>query len=68
MKTSVTRRDFVGVVAGAGALPATQASASTALAAEAAAWPKLRPATIYKVYVGRSGAAPILEPAAGFST
>jgi hypothetical protein len=56
MSHSVTRRDFVGAVAAAGALPMPQAAAQSAVAAEAAAWPKLRPATIYKLYIGRSGA------------
>jgi hypothetical protein len=56
MSNSVTRRDFVGAVAAAGAAPRARAAAQSAIAAEAALWPKLRPATIYKVYVGRSGA------------
>ena len=33
------------------------AAAPAHMAAEAAGWPKLRPATIYKLYIGRSGAA-----------
>jgi len=32
-----------------------QAAAQSTAAAEADAWPKLRPATIYKLYIGRSG-------------
>ena len=56
MKVSVTRRDFARVVAAAGVLPQTQAATQSVLGAEAAAWPKLRPATIYKLYIGRSGA------------
>jgi hypothetical protein len=55
MRVSVTRRGFVGAVATAGALPGAQAEQRIA-AAEAGAWPRLRPATIYKVYIGRSGA------------
>jgi hypothetical protein len=54
MNYPVTRRGFVGAVAAAGA--AANAHASPQLMADAAAWPKLRPATIYKVYIGRSGA------------
>ena len=56
MRNAVTRRDFVGAVAAAGALPMAQAAAPSTVAAEAAAWPRLRPATIYKLYIGRSGA------------
>lgn len=56
MNNSVTRRGFVGAVAGAGALPVAQAAPQFTAAAEADAWPKMRPATIYKVYIGRSGA------------
>lgn len=56
MRDSVTRRDFVGAVAAAGALPAAQAAAQPAWPAEADAWPRLRPAKIYKLYIGRSGA------------
>lgn len=52
MSVTVTRRNFVGTVAAAGALPMAQAAPS----AEAADWPKLKPATIYKLYIGRSGA------------
>ncbi len=54
MSNPVTRRNFVGTVAAAGAMPMAQAAQSAA--AEAAAWPKLRPATIHKLYIGRSGA------------
>ena len=57
MSNSVTRRGFVGAVAAAGALPMAKAAAQSTVAAEAAAWPRLRPATIYKLYIGRSGAA-----------
>lgn len=56
MSTSVTRRNFVGGVAAAGALPRVHAAALNRIAAEAAGWPKLRPATIHKLYIGRSGA------------
>ncbi|MCW5982008.1 MAG: hypothetical protein KIT09_28240 [Bryobacteraceae bacterium] len=56
MSVSVTRRNFVGAVAVAGSLPLSPAGAQSPLAAEAAEWPRLRPATIYKLYIGRSGA------------
>jgi hypothetical protein len=56
MSDSLTRRRFVGGAAAAGVLPMPQAAAQAAIPAEANEWPKLRPATIYKVYIGRSGA------------
>jgi hypothetical protein len=55
MSHPVTRRDFVGTLATAGAVPLTPAAYS-AVAAEAGEWPRMRPATIYKLYIGRSGA------------
>ncbi len=55
MSDPVTRRNFVGTLAAAGALPMAQAAEQSA-AAEADAWPRLRPATIYKIYIGRFGA------------
>lgn len=56
MNNSVTRRGFVGAVTAAGALSRPLAAGPTTLAAEASAWPKLKPATIHKLYIGRSGA------------
>jgi hypothetical protein len=56
MSNPVTRRHFVGAAVAAGALPAAQAATQPAVPAEAAEWPKLRPATIHKLYIGRSGA------------
>lgn len=55
MSFPVTRRGFVGAAALAGGAR-MRAAAAVRAAAEAEAWPKLRPATIYKVYIGRSGA------------
>ena len=65
MSNSVTRRDFVGAVAATGALPVQRAAAQAVVPAEAAEWPKPRPATIYKLYIGRSGAA--INPRTGSS-
>lgn len=56
MNHPVTRRGFVGAVTAAGALARPVPAEQAALAAEAAAWPKLKPATIHKLYIGRSGA------------
>ena len=56
MSHSVTRRDFVGTLAAAGAAPMAQSAAHSAVAAEAAEWPRMRPATLYRLYIGRSGA------------
>jgi hypothetical protein len=56
MKNPVTRRSFVEALAAGSALPMAQAAAQTSVSAEADAWPKLRSATIYKLYIGRSGA------------
>ena len=36
-------------------LASQAAAASSAVAAESDAWTRLRPATIYKLYIGRSG-------------
>jgi hypothetical protein len=55
MSLPVTRRGFVSAVAASGALPLAQATAAAA-ASEAAEWPRLKPASIYKLYIGRSGA------------
>jgi hypothetical protein len=65
MGNLVTRRSFVGAVGAAGAAPMARAAAQSTVAAEAAAWPKLRPATVYKLYIGRSGA--ITNPRTGSS-
>ncbi len=51
----VNRRTFLGAGSAAGLTFAGQ-SAARAAASEADEWPKLRPATIYKLYIGRSGA------------
>jgi hypothetical protein len=56
MNHSVTRRGFVGAVAAAGSSAAAAAALPSHLISEAAAWPKLKPATIHKLYIGRSGA------------
>ena len=56
MSNSVTRRDFVGAVAPQEPCRWRKPWRSPPLLPEAAAWPKLRPATIYKLYIGRSGA------------
>jgi len=53
----VNRRQFLGTGAGASFVLASQAAAArSALAAEREAWPKLRPARIHKVFIGRFGA------------
>jgi hypothetical protein len=56
MKNSVTRRDFVAAAAAAGPLTQAQVTPQSMAASEAGAWPKLRPAKIYRLYIGRSGA------------
>ncbi len=56
MSNPLTRRGFVGAAAATGLLPVPQAAAQSAVPAEANEWPRLRPATIYKVYIGRFGA------------
>lgn len=53
---SVGRRTFLKGAAGSSLALTAQLAGSSELAAERDEWPKLRPATIYKVYVGRSGA------------
>lgn len=54
---SVNRRSFLKTAAaGSGLMVPSPLAGSSSLAAEREEWPKLRPATIYKVYVGRSGA------------
>ncbi len=55
MSDSATRRDFLGTVAAAGALPMAAAAAQPGTTTEAAEWPKPRPVTIYRLYLGRSG-------------
>ena len=53
---AVNRREFLGTAAGSGFVLASQAAAArSAVAAERDEWPKLRPARIYKIYIGRSG-------------
>ena len=52
----VNRRQFLGTAAGSSFVLASQLAARSAVAAERDEWPKLRPATIYKLYIGRSGA------------
>lgn len=50
------RRRFIEGVAGSSVLLSSQsAAARSALAAEREQWPKLRPARIHKIYLGRSG-------------
>jgi len=53
---AVDRRDFLRTAAGSGLMLAPQGAGSSAYAGEREEWPKLRPATIHKIYVGRSGA------------
>lgn len=53
MSQSITRRNFGGTMIGASAVPWAAGSAPPA---EASAWPKLRPAIIHKLYLGRFGA------------
>jgi len=52
----VNRRSFLRTAAGSSLMLRSQLAGSSVLAAERDEWPKLRSATIYKVYVGRSGA------------
>ena len=53
---AVNRREFLGTAAGGSFMLASQPAARSAAATDRDAWPKLRPARIYKVYIGRSGA------------
>ncbi len=53
----LNRRAFLGAGTAAGLLPAGQLAGRAAANSERDEWPKLRPATIYKLYIGRSGAA-----------
>lgn len=55
MSIAISRRGFVTAAAAATAARG-QAAAQVNGPSDADAWPKLRPATIYKVYIGRSGA------------
>ncbi|MBE0657918.1 MAG: hypothetical protein IH602_09520 [Bryobacteraceae bacterium] len=50
----LNRRMFLGTSA-AGMTLAARAEAQAALAAERDEWPKLKPATIHKIYIGRAG-------------
>ncbi|MCC6858493.1 MAG: hypothetical protein IT158_08025 [Bryobacterales bacterium] len=52
----LNRRMFLGAGTAAGITLAGQTTGRAAETAERDEWPKLRPATIYKLYVGRSGA------------
>ena len=54
MSDSLNRREFLGTAAAGSALLAAQLAADSAVAAEAASWPKLPPAKIYKVFAGRT--------------
>jgi hypothetical protein len=53
---AVNRREFLGTAAGGSFMLASPPAARSAAATDRDAWPKLRPARIYKVYIGRSGA------------
>ena len=53
---AVNRREFFGTAAGGSFMLASQPPVRSAAANDRDAWPKLRPARIYKVYIGRSGA------------
>jgi hypothetical protein len=55
MDDLVSRRNFLETAAAGGVALGAQAPARDDASAEASAWPKLRPARIYKVYVGRTG-------------
>ncbi|MEN6604721.1 MAG: hypothetical protein ABFD86_20095 [Bryobacteraceae bacterium] len=52
----LNRRKFLGAGTTAGFMLAGQNSARAAASSDIAEWPKLRPAKIYKLYIGRSGA------------
>ncbi len=52
---AVNRRDFLRTAAGSSVMLTSQLAGSSASAAATDEWPRLRPATLYKVYVGRSG-------------
>ena len=52
---AVNRRVFLRTAAGSSFMLTSQLARSSVFAAERDEWPRLRPATIYKVYVGRSG-------------
>jgi hypothetical protein len=53
----LNRRTFLGAGTTAGFMLAGQPAARAAAGSERDEWPKLRPAKIYKLYIGRSGAA-----------
>jgi hypothetical protein len=53
---AVDRRGFLKTAAGSGLMLAPQVAGSSAYVAERDEWPRLRPVTIHKIYVGRSGA------------
>jgi len=52
----VNRRTFLGVSTTAGLMLAGQSAGGAAAASEREEWPRLRPAIIYKLFIGRSGA------------
>ncbi|MCE5311309.1 MAG: hypothetical protein LLG20_27030 [Acidobacteriales bacterium] len=52
----LNRRKFLGAGTTAGFMLAGQSPARAAASSDIAEWPKLRPAKIYKLYIGRSGA------------
>jgi len=52
----LNRRTFLGAGAAAGFMAAGQPAGRAALDSERDEWPKPRPATLYKLYIGRSGA------------
>jgi predicted SnoaL-like aldol condensation-catalyzing enzyme len=53
----LNRRTFLGAGTTAGFMMAGQPAGLAAAGSERDEWPKLRPAKIYKLYIGRSGAA-----------
>ena len=52
----LNRRAFLGAGTAAGIVAAGQSSGGAAAASDRDEWPKMRPATIYKLFIGRSGA------------
>lgn len=51
----MNRRQFVGALTGASLVTRPMPAADAGLAAERDEWPRLEPARIYKIYLGRSG-------------
>jgi hypothetical protein len=60
--SDVTRREFLGTAAAGGALLTAGWAINSALAAEGAAFSKLAPAKIFKVFAGRTGDAYLTHP------